>query len=240
MVPHVAHNAPRALLRARCARAPTSCNAVPVYSCPRRTGSHATTRQGSRHFSSSAPALVSTGASTSLPARPRWLEANAVPHRCARRSYATAPGSGLPADIAVLGGGLTGLTTAYYLTRFSPDARVTIYESQARVGGWIDTEKVQVTTLAGTDETIRFERGARVVSPQSSLTRYEDFVLYDLVCPSCRPALDAHAPCPVPMLTRLSDRSTEADGSVSCSVQGRPCAEQPLCLLSRPPGRDAK
>lgn len=192
MVPHVAHNAPRALLRAHCAR--TSCHAVRAYSCPRQTGSHGTARQGSRHLSSSAPALI--GASTSLPTRPRWLEANAVPHSRTRRSYATASGSSLPGDIAVLGGGLTGLTTAYYLTRFNPDAKVTIYESQARVGGWIDTEKVEVTTLAGNDETISFERGARVVSPQSSLTRYEDFVLYDLVWPPCSCASKAHVPCP--------------------------------------------
>ncbi|KKY32326.1 putative protoporphyrinogen oxidase [Diaporthe ampelina] len=96
-------------------------------------------------------------------------------------SYATVSNPGLPSDIAVLGGGLTGLTTAYYLTRFHPDAKITVYESEARVGGWIDTEKVEVTTLGGTEETISFERGARVVSPQTTLTRYEDFVLYDLI-----------------------------------------------------------
>lgn len=177
MVPHVASNAPRALLRAYCAR--TSCKAVRAYNQPRQTGGSHTTRQVSRLFSSSAPALTTTG--SALPTRPRWLEANSIPLSRNRRSYATASGSELPSDIAVLGGGLTGLTTAYYLTRFNPEAKITIYESQARVGGWIDTEKVQVTTLAGSDETISFERGARVVSPQTSLTRYEDFVLYDLV-----------------------------------------------------------
>ncbi|POS73176.1 hypothetical protein DHEL01_v208423 [Diaporthe helianthi] len=165
MVPHVAHDAPRALLRLHCAL--TSCNAARVCSYPRQTGSHGTAHRSGRYFSSSAPALISA---TTAVSQPRT-----------RRSYATTSGSSLPGDIAILGGGLTGLTTAYYLTRFNPDAKVTIYESQARVGGWIDTEKVEVTTLAGTDETISFERGARVVSPQSSLTRYEDFVLYDLI-----------------------------------------------------------
>lgn len=177
MVPHVANNAPRALLRAHYAS--TSCKAVRAHSCPRQTGSHTAAQLSSRHLSSSAPALIS--ASSALPTRPRWLNVNAATHSRARRSYATASGSSLPGDIAVLGGGLTGLTTAYYLTRFHPGAKVTIYESQARVGGWIDTQKVNVTTLAGTDETISFERGARVVSPQSSLTRYEDFILYDLI-----------------------------------------------------------
>lgn len=192
MVPHVSNNAPRALLRAYCAR--TSCRAARAYSSPRQTGSH-TLRRISRPFSSSAPALTLTLASPPLPTRSRWLDANGASLSRSRRSYATASSPDLPSDIAVLGGGLTGLTTAYYLTRFHPDAKITIYESQARVGGWIDTEQVEVTTLAGTDETISFERGARVVSPQTTLTRYEDFVLFDLVWQPCGPA--SKACCPI-------------------------------------------
>lgn len=194
MVPHVSNSAPRALLRAYSAR--TSCRAAQALSSPRQTRSHTTrntSRQATRPFSSSAPALLTT-ASTSLPTRPRWLETNAASLHRIRRSFATAPKPDLPSDIAVLGGGLTGLTTAYYLTRFNPDAKVTIYESQDRVGGWIDTEQVEVTTLAGTEETISFERGARVVSPQTSLTRYEDFVLYDLVWRPCDPGSTAGVP----------------------------------------------
>lgn len=187
MVPHVSNTAPRALLRAYCAR--TSCRPAHALSSPRQTVRH-TTRHISRPLSSSAQALPIPSAS--LPTRPRWLEANAASLHRIRRRYATASHPDLPSDIAVLGGGLTGLTTAYYLTRFHPDAKITVYESQDRVGGWIDTEKVEVTTLAGTDETISFERGARVVSPQSSLTRYEDFVLYDLVW---RPRGPASIPC---------------------------------------------
>lgn len=198
MVPHVSNSAPRALLRAYCAR--TSCRAARAYSCLRQTSSktsnRSTTRQIRRPFSSYAPAL--TTASPALPARPRWLEANAASLSSlsrTHRSYATVSNPGLPSDIAVLGGGLTGLTTAYYLTRFHPDAKITVYESEARVGGWIDTEKVEVTTLGGTEETISFERGARVVSPQTTLTRYEDFVLYDLVWRPCGPASTACSPC---------------------------------------------
>lgn len=99
------------------------------------------------------------------------------------RSYATAakPGPQLPKDIAVLGGGLTGLTTAYYLTRFHPTANITIYEATDRLGGWIDTERVAVKTQEGEHATISFERGARTVAPQSSQGRWEDFVLFDLV-----------------------------------------------------------
>jgi oxygen-dependent protoporphyrinogen oxidase len=82
----------------------------------------------------------------------------------------------------VLGGGLTGLTTAYYLTKFLPDARVTIYEASNRLGGWVDTEQVAVKTPDGKKGTVRFERGARVVSPLfNSLARWDDLVLYELV-----------------------------------------------------------
>lgn len=97
------------------------------------------------------------------------------------RSYATAPEPKLPQDIAILGGGLTGLTTAHYLTRFHPHAKITIYEAADRLGGWIDTERVEVKTQQGDTATITFERGARAVSPQTSLPRWEDYVLYDLV-----------------------------------------------------------
>lgn len=97
------------------------------------------------------------------------------------RSFATVAETKLPKDIAVLGGGLTGLTTAYYLTRFHPDANITIYEADDRLGGWIDTEHVDVKTIDGKDATITFERGARTVAPQSGMPRWEDFVLFDMV-----------------------------------------------------------
>lgn len=105
------------------------------------------------------------------------------PCRSDLRRYATAAEAGvqLPKDIAILGGGLTALTTAYYLTRFHPSANVTIYEAADRVGGWIDTERVDVKTQKGEHATVSFERGARTVAPQSSLGRWEDFVLFDLV-----------------------------------------------------------
>lgn len=110
-------------------------------------------------------------------------------------SYATVAKTGRrqPKDIAVLGGGLTGLTTAYYLTHFHPDANITVYESADRLGGWLDTERVNVKTQDGKDATISFERGARTIAPQSTVGRWEDFVFFDLVwlfpSPSCTPPL---------------------------------------------------
>lgn len=48
-----------------------------------------------------------------------------------------------PQRIAVIGGGLSGLATAYYLKRFLPDAIVKLCESSSRLGGVIDTERIE-------------------------------------------------------------------------------------------------
>lgn len=88
-----------------------------------------------------------------------------------------------PTTIAVLGGGLTGLTTAWYLTRVLPKARITLYEASDRLGGWVDTEQVEVRTPDGRKGTVRFERAARMVKPQTSgrVARYDDLVFFDMV-----------------------------------------------------------
>lgn len=108
----------------------------------------------------------------------------AAPSSCAL-FHATTPAQAAsrppPQDVAILGGGLTGLTTAYYLTRFNPQAKVTIYEASDRLGGWIDDERIQVTTQTGKAAIVTLERGARVVAPKRSITNYDHFVLYDLV-----------------------------------------------------------
>jgi oxygen-dependent protoporphyrinogen oxidase len=49
----------------------------------------------------------------------------------ARRHASTSP----PKDVAILGGGITGLATAYYLSRGPNPPKVTIYEASPRVGG---------------------------------------------------------------------------------------------------------
>lgn len=86
------------------------------------------------------------------------------------------------ANIAVLGGGLTGLTAAYYLAKKLPStAKITLYESSDRLGGWIKTDRVPVD-VEGKSGTVSFERGARSLSSLAGNTfRFDDLVLYDLV-----------------------------------------------------------
>ncbi|KAK3337201.1 hypothetical protein B0T19DRAFT_350644 [Cercophora scortea] len=84
-------------------------------------------------------------------------------------------------SIAVLGGGLTGLTTAWYLARYAPNAKITIYEASDRLGGWIDTQEVCVRTPDGKEGKVRFERGARAVNTQNNKPVWDDLIFYDLV-----------------------------------------------------------
>ena len=64
-------------------------------------------------------------------------------------------------DIAILGGGITGLTTAYHLARTLPDAKISIFERAGRLGGWVDSERIDV----GPDESVLFEWGPRSLRP---------------------------------------------------------------------------
>ncbi|GJN72925.1 oxygen-dependent protoporphyrinogen oxidase [Purpureocillium lilacinum] len=98
-----------------------------------------------------------------------------------RASYATATHNDSGKSIAVVGGGLTGLTTAYYLAKQLPaSARITLYEGSDRLGGWIWTDRVEVD-VDGTRGTVGFERGPRTLSSlHLSTWRFDDLVLYDL------------------------------------------------------------
>lgn len=64
-------------------------------------------------------------------------------------------------NIAILGGGITGLTTAYHLARTLPDAQISIFERAGRFGGWVDSELIDV----GPDESVLFEWGPRSLRP---------------------------------------------------------------------------
>ncbi|KNC75869.1 hypothetical protein SARC_11612, partial [Sphaeroforma arctica JP610] len=44
--------------------------------------------------------------------------------------------------VAVVGGGLSGLSAAYHLARAAPHVQVVVLERSARVGGWVHTSKV--------------------------------------------------------------------------------------------------
>lgn len=86
------------------------------------------------------------------------------------------------ASVAVLGGGLTGLTTAYYLAKWLPSTtKITLLEGGDRLGGWIKTDRVPVK-VGGVEGVVNFERGPRSFSSLNKSTwRFDDLVLWDLV-----------------------------------------------------------
>ncbi|MAD85296.1 MAG: hypothetical protein CL912_20240 [Deltaproteobacteria bacterium] len=77
------------------------------------------------------------------------------------------------ARIAVLGGGITGLATAHYFARENPNARITIYESSARLGGWLKSDSMDVD-----GESVLFESGPRTLRPGTPA----GLVTLELVC----------------------------------------------------------
>lgn len=63
-------------------------------------------------------------------------------------------------NIAVLGGGITGLATAYYLADALPRVKITLFERKNELGGWVRSKKVDV----GNGEVL-FEQGPRSLRP---------------------------------------------------------------------------
>ncbi|KUJ23957.1 Protoporphyrinogen oxidase [Mollisia scopiformis] len=64
--------------------------------------------------------------------------------------------------IAIIGGGITGLTAAHYITRELSHAKVTIYEAGSRVGGWLQSEYIDVK-----DGKVLLEKGPRTLRPNT-------------------------------------------------------------------------
>ncbi|KAH8427832.1 oxygen-dependent protoporphyrinogen oxidase [Aspergillus melleus] len=73
-------------------------------------------------------------------------------------------------DAAVVGGGITGLTTAYRLSRDPKCSKITLYEKSKNVGGWLQSEKIPFK-----DGHVVFEYGPRTLRT---------------ALPSCLPLLD--------------------------------------------------
>lgn len=72
-----------------------------------------------------------------------------------------------PSHIAILGGGLTGLSSAYHLSRKFPKSLITVLEHQPRFGGWVRSERIQITDerLAGGTANVVLEAGPRTLRP---------------------------------------------------------------------------
>ncbi|KAI4238612.1 MAG: hypothetical protein LQ349_000997 [Xanthoria aureola] len=75
-------------------------------------------------------------------------------------------------NVAVLGGGITGLASAYYLAQQLPKAHITLFEGTSRLGGWLHSKQIDV----GTGKIV-FEQGPRTLRP----SRPNGWVTLDLI-----------------------------------------------------------
>lgn len=65
-----------------------------------------------------------------------------------------------PEKVAVLGGGISGLASAYFVAKEFPKSKITIYEANKDSGGWIQSRRVKTPT-----GDVLFEYGARTLRP---------------------------------------------------------------------------
>ncbi|KIY43492.1 Protoporphyrinogen oxidase [Fistulina hepatica ATCC 64428] len=66
-----------------------------------------------------------------------------------------------PTHIAILGGGVTGLSSAFHLSRRFPHALITLIEAGASLGGWVQSERVHIDR----DTSVVLESGPRTLRP---------------------------------------------------------------------------
>ncbi|KAI0898654.1 Protoporphyrinogen oxidase [Annulohypoxylon nitens] len=99
--------------------------------------------------------------------------------RTQAKTFATTGAKNGQREIAVLGGGITGLTAAHYLARNAKNAHITLYEGSSRLGGWIHGEILHVGS--GKNDKVLFQRGPRMLRPYSNSVKYDDIIFYDVV-----------------------------------------------------------
>lgn len=150
LINHASYSPQRDLLaRSLLVNAPTAITIIHagMQSCRHGLGRATVSRQHARHCSF-APSHRSA---------PRLSSATA------RRRLSTASPIAPSHDIAVLGGGVSGLAAAYYLLKQLPRAQITIYEASKRIGGWLSSHRVPVK-----DGSILFEAGPRTIRPAAN------------------------------------------------------------------------
>ena len=69
--------------------------------------------------------------------------------------------------VVVLGGGITGLSAAFYLARKHPTVQITLVEKSTRFGGWVRSERVQVCDSHGNRARVLLEAGPRTIRPNA-------------------------------------------------------------------------
>ena len=104
-----------------------------------------------------------------LPLSRVLLPSSSQCHRYRYSSTTATAASTYPERIAVLGGGIAGLASAYFVSKEFPKSRITIFEAGKETGGWIKSKRVDLPNGGG---NILFELGPRTLrnaTPTASL-----------------------------------------------------------------------
>lgn len=64
----------------------------------------------------------------------------------------------------MLGGGLSGLSSAYHLSRRFPKSQIVLLEKQSQLGGWVRSDRVSLPELGA---SVLLEGGPRTLRPNN-------------------------------------------------------------------------
>ncbi|KAL0077945.1 protoporphyrinogen oxidase [Phycomyces blakesleeanus] len=79
----------------------------------------------------------------------------------------------MASSIAVLGGGISGLSAAYYLARFAPrTTKIVLIESSRNLGGWLKSNRVppglHSSAPVADEKGVLFESGPHIMNPRGT------------------------------------------------------------------------
>ena len=127
-----------------------------------------------------------------------------------------------PQNIAILGGGITGLSAAHYLAKELPATKITIYELSDRLGGWLQSRRVDVEK-----GNVVFESGPRTLRPNT----IPGMCTAELVC-----LFESRVPgILLTCYYMLIDPRSKAHRRTHHYIQVLRCGSKPISLLPRPP-----
>ncbi|KAK9462235.1 uncharacterized protein V1516DRAFT_307417 [Lipomyces oligophaga] len=86
-----------------------------------------------------------------------------------------------PSSVAILGGGISGLSAAYYVSRLLPkETKITIFESKNRLGGFIESERFRLPEQCQNGDgkdSVLFEYGPRTLRVSKRVSSLNAFDL---------------------------------------------------------------
>lgn len=74
----------------------------------------------------------------------------------------------MPAHVAILGGGLSGLSAAFHLSRRFPSTLITLIEKHTKLGGWAKSDRIQLKDEHGRPCSVLLESGPRTLRPNAN------------------------------------------------------------------------